>query len=261
MRNFSKAKRIVVKLGTNTIIKNNKFNKSLINDLARQISSLRRKGIQVIVVSSGSIGMGLERINLNLNDLNLEMQQAIAAVGQNLLMHEYEKAFSKYNQVIGQLLLTQDNFTNKKSFNNLKRTLNKLLELNVTPVINENDSVATEELIKPEGFSDNDMLGALVASSFNADLLIILTDVEGLYSADPKKKKGAKLIKEVKNIEGCKALLEGPSLRGIGGFKLKIEAVDKALEGGVTSVICKGKKNILEEIFSGKCPGTIFYPR
>lgn len=258
---FSKAKRVVVKLGTNIIIKNNKFNRSLINDLAKQISSIRRTGVQFILITSGAIGMGIERMHLNHKGLDVVSQQATSAVGQNLLMNEYERAFSKYNQIIGQILLTQSDFTNKKSLNNLKHTIDKLLKLNVIPIINENDPVGTEELRTTKGFSDNDMLAASVASNFNADSLIILTDVEGLYTADPKKKKEATLIKCLEDLKKYEVLLGGPSLRGLGGFRTKVDAAKKACSLGITSIICKGKRNVLEEIFAGKCTGTVFYAK
>ena len=186
------AQRIVLKFGTNVLIKNNRLNKGLIAGIAKDLSEFRRQGNEFIIVTSGAIGLGIEKLCLDNNSLSLEEQQACAAVGQSILMSEYNDAFSKYNQAIAQLLLTNENFLNPEQSKNLNNTLEKLLRMNVIPVINENDSVSTSELRTEKGFSDNDTLAALVAVNSKASLLVLFTDVDSMYDKDPKKFKGSK---------------------------------------------------------------------
>ncbi len=253
---ISKAKRIVVKVGTNALM-GTEMNRSFIANFAEEISSLRKSGKEIIVITSGAIGFGSEKLGMNGHDLPLEMQQATASVGQNILMREYEKAFNEHKQVIAQILLSQNTFSSKKSFENLKHTMEKLLELNVIPIINENDAIYVEELETPEGFSDNDGLAALVAKNFGADFMVILTDVEGLYNDNPKSNGNAEFIDEVHNLDEINALCGEASCGGIGGFKSKISAVKKS---GVFTVIAKARKGIIGEIFEAKGVGTAFYP-
>jgi len=256
---IGKAKRIVIKLGTNVVIKDFRFNKAFVNDLAKEISFLRRDGKEIILVSSGAIGLGLEKLRLNKSDLSIALQQATASVGQSLLMHEFEKIFSRYNQTIAQILLTQDNFSNGKSLENLKHNLNKVIALNVVPVINENDAIAVEELASKKEFSDNDILAALVASKLGADLLIILTNVKGLFDSDPVKNKNAKLVPEVSDLSELKVLIGGKSYLGRGGFHSKLKAGEIVLKENIPLIVAEGRKKILQNIFEGKETGTIFW--
>ncbi len=253
-----KIKRIVVKLGTNSVICNNCFNSHLINGLAKEISTMVRTGKQFIVVSSGAIGLGLEKTHLHNQELSVEMQQAMAAVGQSHLMHEYERAFGKYNQLIAQVLLTQENFENSQSLANLKNTLDKLLSLNIVPIINENDAVATEELAFKKQFSDNDMLAAKVALNLKADLLLMVSTVGGLFTENPEKNNKASLIERVSDLSEINALVDGKSLTGRGGFETKLAAADIALKNKIPLIITKGKTGFLNSILKGKIDGTLF---
>ncbi|MDO8647050.1 MAG: glutamate 5-kinase [Candidatus Diapherotrites archaeon] len=253
-------KRIIVKIGTNAIMKNGRLDKSLIADFAKDIMEFKKKGFEFAIVTSGSIGLGLEKLGLDNNGLKLEEQQACAAIGQSILMKNYEREFSKYNQTIAQLLLTQENFSNKEQLQNLKSTLEKLFSLNVLPIINENDSVSTRELKVKKEFSDNDSLSALVASHCKASMLVLATDVEGIFLENPKANKDAKFVKEVKNIEDLKGInAGGASARGRGGFLTKVSAAKKVALEGIDCIICKGRKGIIREITCGKNPGTIIH--
>ena len=256
--NIENLKRIVVKIGTNSVMLNNQFNSKLVDDLARDISSLTRQGKQFILVSSGAIGLGLERMHLTGNGLSVEMQQAMAAVGQSQLMHEYEKAFAKYNQVIAQVLLTQENLEDTQSLKNLQNTLEKLLELNIVPIINENDAIAIEELAFKKHFSDNDLLAAKLAKHIEADLLIMVSSVGGLFSENPEKSGKAILIEKVSDTCNVKAEIDGKSPFGKGGFKTKLEAADIALKNKIPLIVTKGKAGFIRKILLGVVEGTLF---
>ncbi len=256
--NPEKVKRVVIKLGTNTVMGDNKFNFSLIDDLARDISTLVRVGKQFMLVSSGAIGLGLEKTHLHNSPRPVEMQQALAAVGQSHLMHCYGTAFEKYNQLIAQVLLAQDNFDDKKSLKNLKNTLDKLLSLNIVPVINENDAVAVEELARKRYFSDNDMLAAKLAVNLDADLLIMVSTVGGLFTANPETDSKASLIKRVRDLSKTAAVVNGKSSAGRGGFETKLQAADIALNNKIPLIITKGGNGLLAKIFKGEISGTLF---
>ena len=249
-------KRIVLKLGTNAVMKNNQFNKVLVNGLAKTASEYRRKGFEIILITSGAIGLGIEKLRLGYNGLSLEEQQACAAVGQNALMHSYEQAFSRYNQTIAQLLLTQENFSSRQQLKNLNQTLQKLLKLGVIPIINENDSITTQELRTKKGFSDNDGLAALVALHSKADILVLASDVDGLFAEDPKKNSKALKIHEIQDWKKLNAKIGSKSFRGKGGFQTKLEAAKKAASKGIDCIICKARNGFLEEIIEGKKCGT-----
>lgn len=253
------SKLIVLKLGTNVVIKNGKFNSVLVKDLAKDIAHFNSVGKRFVLISSGAIGLGKQRLSLNGKNLNVAEQQACASVGQSLLMKEYEKIFSKQKIAIAQVLLTQENFEKQNSLENFKNTLNELLKLKVIPIINENDAVSIEELSLKKHFSDNDVLSALVAKHLKADLLLILTNVEGLYSCDPSNSKKAKLIEEVHDLKKLKISIGKKSFLGRGGIETKLKAVEIALNAGANAIICCGKKNVLKKIFSGKKIGTRFY--
>lgn len=253
-----KIKRIVVKLGTNVVICNNRFNFHLINGLAKEVSAMVRAGKQFIFVSSGAIGLGLEKTHLHNQELSIEMQQAMAAVGQSQLMHEYELAFGKYNQSIAQILLAQENFENTRSLGNLKNTIAKLLSLNIVPIINENDAVSTEELAFKKHFSDNDMLAAKLAVNTNADLLVMVSTVGGLFTENPENNGAASLIEKVRDLTEIKVVVSGKSFAGRGGFETKLLAADIALKNRIPLIITKGKTGFLAGIFKGKIEGTLF---
>lgn len=254
---LSTAKRIVVKLGTNALMKNNKLNRTLLKNLAEEISIYRRQGKQFVIVSSGAIGLGLERLGLNKTDA-LPFQQATASVGQSILMGEYSKAFGKFNQVVAQILLTHTVFLDQKQLETFKNTLNKLMELNVVPIINENDAIAVEELETTKGFSDNDGLAAMVAENFHADLVILFTNVDGLFTENPETNPNAEQISEISDFQKAREMVSGKSFLGRGGFLSKIDAAEFLSKKGTRTLICSHKKNIIKSIFSGETVGTLF---
>ena len=245
-------KRIVVKVGTRVLTdKNNRIDRKVIKSLADQISLLRDKGLEVIVVSSGAIGAGLGILGLKKKPKSLSELQAIASVGQNHLMDMYNDYLNKKGYVAGQILLTQEDFNDRRRFLNIRYTLNTLLKYKAVPIINENDSVSTEEIKT----GDNDRLSSLVADLANADMLIVLTDVEGLNNAD------GKLVKEVDQITGSvKSWCRGKGCEeSTGGMLTKLDAVKNATHSGILGVIARGKrKNVILDIIKGLDVGTRF---
>ena len=222
---FINAKRIVIKLGTN-VLRNadGEVAISRIYSFIEDMSKLVKQGKEVILVTSGAVGLGKKRLNLD-STAEDGVKQACAAIGQSKLMSFYESGFGIYDIPIAQILLTEDDFSIRSRYLSLRITLNKLLDLKVVPVINQNDTVSTIELLETRDerkeiacFSDNDKLSALVASELDADLLIILSDIEGLYDSNPKENKNAKLIREVDEVtEDIMALANGTSDGGRGG--------------------------------------------
>jgi glutamate 5-kinase len=251
-------KRIVVKIGTNLLAENLcGLRTNLINQIAKQISALKKKGIEVLIVTSGAIGAGCMELGVK-KSREIEVRQALAAIGQSSVMRAYHDAFSKFNVKVAQILLTYEDFSNRKRYLNLRKALDKLISLGVVAIINENDPISVDEI--GATFGDNDKLSALVAGKVNADLLIILSDIDGLYDKNPKTHKGAKLIRNVnsitKDIE--KAAGKSGSAFAIGGMITKIKAAKIAMDSGCDVVICNGKKkNILEKVLLGK-EGTLF---
>lgn len=247
-----KVKRITVKIGTRVLTDRfNKIDRQVIKNLADQIADLMDRKIEVVVVSSGAIGAGLGLLNLQKKGRSLSELQAIASVGQNHLMDIYNEYLEKRGYVAGQILLTQEDFNNRKRFLNIRYTLNTLLKYKAIPIVNENDSVSTEEI----KCGDNDRLSSLVAGLANSDMLILLTDVEGLYD------KKDQLLKHVgaitKNIEN---LCKGKGCQeSVGGMTTKLEAVKNAIHAGIRSVIAKGsRKNVILDIVEGNRIGTSF---
>ena len=260
MRNI-KGRRIVVKIGTNVITnKNGMLNLALMKKLVAQIAEIKNKGKEVLVITSGAIGAGMKELKLNSRPADVTMQQVCAAVGQNILMSKYYSFFSKHDVKVAQILLTYDIFSNKKGYLNLRNSLNKLLKLGVVPIINENDPISIDEI--GPSFGDNDNLSALIASRIKADLLVILTDVDGLFNKNPASK-NAVLIKEVFNIDRNIEAINGKSSHlGLGGVQTKVKAAKTATKAGTTVVIANGKtSNILLSVLKNKDIGTIFYPK
>lgn len=259
MRNI-KAKRIVVKIGTNVLANSDgMLDIGIMQKLASQIADIKSKGNEVIIITSGAIGAGMKELQLSSKPRDVVMRQVCAGVGQSILMAEYYKLFHRYDIKIAQILLTYDVFTNKKTFTNFRNSLNKLLELGVVPIINENDPISIDEI--GPSFGDNDNLSALITAKMGADLLAILTDVDGLYNKKPDKK-NAVLIKEVKKIDKSIASISGkPGKLGVGGMYTKIMAAKKAAKAGAFVVIANGTKNdVLIKILSNKEIGTVFSP-
>jgi len=262
MRDFSKARRIVVKIGTNILTKNGGVDTAYVRRIAGQINSLLGSGRQVLVVSSGAIGMGTGQLKLAERPKDTRMHQACAAIGQPLLMAKYRKSFAKYGVTIAQVLLTAEVFNNRKTYLNLRKSIETLLRLGVVPILNENDSVSTEEI--GSAFGDNDRLSALVASKIDADLLIMLSDIDALYDKDPRRHPGAKAIPTVFEItpDIMKNAGKRGSVRGTGGMKTKIEAAKIAANAGCRIVLADGRiNNVIGKIITGGQIGTLFMPR
>jgi len=255
MQSRKNYKRIVVKIGASLFARDNrKLDTALISKIARQVSDLTKQGKEVVLVSSGAIALGMSILKLAKRPVELRGLQAAAAIGQHELMHVYKLALAKYKFNCAQLLLTWDDFLGVR-YTNAKHTLNTLLKLNCVPIINENDTVATEEI----KFGDNDRLSALVSILVDADLLIILSDVDGLLGKDKK------VIPQVDRITGEIKSLACPTNKNmcVGGMVTKIEAARIAVEGGVTCVIANGRQDkiisqLTHDPFSR---GTIFLPR
>lgn len=259
-RDFSKVKRIVVKIGTSSLTdRRSRLDVNKIQKFVREVMKLRRAGKEVLIVSSGAIGAGIGRLELKERPHGIQELQASAAVGQGILMHVYEKYFSKYEQPVAQMLLTKEDFVDPTRRRNYENTLSVLLEWGVLPVINENDSVAIEEI----KVGDNDLLSAYTAISAQADFLILLSDVDGLYTGDPRKDKNARLIRLVERVTPDIEKLAGKaSPRGFGGMMSKVQAAKIASESGIPVVIARSdEKNVLERLLKGEEIGTIFLPK
>ncbi len=223
--NKNKFNRIVVKIGTSSLMKNGSINLEMIGLLAKELSELLANGKEVILITSGAIGFGIEKMKTGFPE-NPTMRQAMAAIGQSRLMYEYEKAFSVYQQVIAQVLPTHHTFSNPQNFAPLKNAVEKLLKLHAIPIINENDAISTEEIFG-KAFSDNDALAALVAIGFEADLLIILTDVDGIFVDNPKTQTDTPKINGVGQLLSEQINYGKKSDYGLGGIQSKIIAVKK----------------------------------
>lgn len=293
LRRLRAAQRVVIKLGTTTVTgEGGEVSAELIGPLVQSIVALKKAGRQVVLVSSGAVGLGAGRLGLHQSRLqDVVVRQACAAVGQSLLMHAYEQLFRVDGVKIAQVLLTEDDFTDFRRYTNLRRTMEKLLKLGVLPIINENDTVSTSELEYDQSsaasqervFGDNDRLAALVMSKLEADALVLLTNVDGLLLQNPNVKQTVSLrdgsdlptsiAERRKDEEGAtkpiplveeitdelKALAEGPSAGGRGGMLTKLEAARIAMQAGGVAVIANGKTpDILDLIFAGEQIGTTF---
>lgn len=272
-RRLRSGRRVVIKLGTSVVTGGGaEVCAAQVKPLVDSIAELKRAGRQVALVSSGAVGLGAGRLGLKPADLHdLVVRQACAAVGQSLLMHAYERLFSKHDVKIAQILLTEDDFTDWTRYLNLRRTVEKLLKLGVLPIINENDTISTAELEHVTTgaeriFSDNDRLAALVVSKLEADVLVLLTNVDGLLLHQPPEssshsaKGEAVVIPFVTEVTPeLRALARGPSVGGRGGMSTKLESAEVAMRAGGVVVIANGKKpDTLARIFAGEQIGTAF---
>lgn len=253
--------RITVKVGTSTLAHSTgRLNIRRVEELVKVLSDLKNAGHEIILVSSGAIGMGVGKLSLKERPKDIPGKQAAAAVGQCELMYTYDKLFSEYNHTVAQLLMTGADFKSADRHANFNNTMDRLLELGTLPVINENDTVATEEI----GVGDNDTLSALVAVSVKADLLILLSDIDGLYTADPHKNPDAKLISEIRELTDDVLALGGGagSSQGTGGMKTKLSAAQICLGAGCDMIIANGEKpSLLYDIADGKSVGTRFFSK
>lgn len=250
--------RIVVKVGTSTLAHSTgNINIRHVEELCKVMSDLKNAGHEMILVSSGAIGMGVGKLSLKEKPSDMPTKQAAAAVGQCELMYTYDKLFSEYNHTVAQILLTGLDLEDDERYHNIQNTMNRLLELNVLPVINENDTVSTQEI----AVGDNDTLGAIVAVSMKADLLVLLSDIDGLYTADPHKDKNAELISLVTEITPEIEALGGGkgSSLGTGGMVTKLNAAKLCMSKGTDMIIANGSNpSVLYDIVDGKKIGTKF---
>ena len=254
-------KRMVVKVGTNVLAdRKGAIDYKIMENFVRDIAEIRKKCREILIVTSGAIGAGMSELGIEKRPSDIKMQQACAAVGQSILISKYREIFGKYGIKVAQILLTYDDFSDKKAEINMGNSISTLLGLGVVPIINENDPISINEL--GPSFGDNDNLSAMVACRVKADALIILTSVDGLYDKDPSSK-GAKIIHEVNNFDSFIGSLEGASDGlGIGGIKTKIAAAKLAASCGIKTIIANGTKaGILGDLMNGKKAGTVFRPK
>ncbi len=257
---LSKAKRIVLKLGSAVLTVPDGLNQPLIQRLVGEIGRLGSGEREFILVSSGAIAAGCRKLGLASRPTGIPQAQAVAAAGQSVMMHTYEEAFAEFDLKVAQILLTHDDLESRPRFLNARNTLFTLLGWQVVPIINENDTVATDEL----KFGDNDNLAALICNLAGADLLIILTDIDGLYDKDPREHPGAQLLHRVETIDARveKAAGPRPGILGSGGMVTKLSAAKKAAAAGLPTLIANGlTPDILTKIFAGEEVGTLFLPQ
>lgn len=256
---MKKYKRIVVKIGSHLIFSGKE---NFISSISTQVKQLKEEHVEVIIVSSGAIVSGVAEYGLKLKPKNIVEKQAYAAVGQPLLMNKYIEAFRKYNIKIAQVLLTREDFDSRQRYVNIKNTLNYLLRIGCVPIINENDTVATEEI----KLGDNDTLSAIVATKLNADILILLTDVDGIFDKDPNIYPDAKILQEINDIEEIERKIKfcekSKFFCGTGGIKSKLDAAKICTINGVEVVIANGNKdNVIIKIVNGEKIGSWFPPK
>jgi glutamate 5-kinase len=257
---IDRVKRLVVKVGSNVLTAPRGLNLKTLRAIARQIGGLMDRGLDVILVSSGAMASGIKKIGLDRRPDELPRRQAVAAVGQAGLIMEYENAFERHGRKVAQILLTSEDLTSRKRYLNARNTLNTLLEWKIVPIINENDTVSVEEI----RLGDNDNLAAMIALLMDADLLIVLSDIDGLFSQDPRVHSDAELIPVVRVISKSTETAAGriPGPLGTGGMLSKINAARKVTSAGVPMVVAKGDKpDILTRLLAGEAHGTYFVPR
>lgn len=253
------ARRIVIKVGTSTLAhsESGKLNLYRIEHLVREIADLHNAGKEIIFVTSGAIAAGIGKLGMNSKPQTIPEKQALAAIGQGVLMHIYEKFFAEYGQTIGQVLLTKENAADEHARENSRNALQAVLDMGAIPVVNENDAVAVDEI----KIGDNDNLSAIVASMTDAEALIILSDIDGLYTANPLTDKSARLIEEVTEIDSeIEKIAGGAGTKlGTGGMFTKIQAAKFATANGVNMLIINGKQiGNLRRALNGEIIGTIF---
>lgn len=250
-------KMIVLKIGSALISSDENLSDKLIKSLTAQINDFIKKGMNFVIVTSGAISQGQKILNINQKPIELESLQALAAIGQQQLMGMYERSFQDYNLLTAQVLLTHADMNDMQRHSNAKATIEKILSMSVIPIINENDVVATDEI----KLGDNDALAAMVSNLLDADLMIILTNQQGLYTKNPDLNNDAILIKEcnIKDIDINKYDSDSKSDAGTGGFKTKLQAVKIASASGTDTIVASGfEKNILTKIMNQEDIGTYF---
>lgn len=262
MLNMNEVRRIVVKVGSSTLTYDNgKPNIRRIERLVRTISDLQNRGFEMVLVSSGAVAVGTAKLGLAERPKELSVKQAAAAVGQCELMHIYDKMFLEYGINVAQILLTRENIVDDDQRTNIHNTFTALTKIGVVPIINENDTVATAELKHIENFGDNDTLSAVVARMCDADLLVIFSDIDGLYDSNPRTNPQAKLINHVSRIDAKIRRMAGGagSAHGTGGMATKITAAELCMDAGIPMMVANGdKQGLLYDIVDGKEVGTLF---
>jgi glutamate 5-kinase len=251
-------KRIVVKVGTSSLTyENGRTNIRRVNELIKVLADIANSGVEICFVSSGAIGVGVGKLGLKERPTDTQSRQAASSIGQCELMFMYDKAFSEYNHIVGQLLITKSDVENDERRRNLINTFNKLFEFGAIPIVNENDSIAVDEIV----YGDNDNLSAIVAKLINADLLVILTDADGLFDKNPSEYPDAKLISAVDKIDESILRIASPhgSYLGTGGMATKVQAARVATEAGIETVVMNGSDPAkLYDVVDGKSVGTVF---
>lgn len=261
LKTLSRRRRWVIKIGTSVLAPRGKeLSAAVFRQLAAQVVALQKSGKQVVIVSSGAVAAGMEKLRLNNRPTAMAMLQAAAAVGQSHLVHTYEMAFKSFHARVAQVLLSKDDLENKKRFANARHTFGELLRLNVIPIVNENDSVATEEM----KVGDNDNLSALVANLVQADQLILLTDVDGYYTKHPHKETGGIRIPVVGEVDAHLIRHASGSDREktVGGMRTKLQAARMAARFKIPTVVADGRdRSVLLKIAKGRSVGTLFLPK
>ncbi len=255
----SRVKTAVIKIGSSMLVSDSGIDESVFAGVARQVAFLRKTGTRVIIVSSGAIAAGMKKLGLDSKPESMRRKQAVAACGQSDLIRNYEKAFSQSGLSVAQVLLTQDGLSSRRCFLNARGTLNELLEMGVMPVVNENDTVAVEEIM----FGDNDNLAAIVATLVEADLLLMLTDTEGVYETNPEENSNACLLPVIDNIEEAIEKNGGDTSGATttGGMKTKLQAAAKVCAFGIPAIIADGRNfENIGKIFAGEEIGTVVFP-
>lgn len=253
-------RRVVVKVGSGVLTAENDLNLAAIEDLTADICSIRENKIEIIIVSSGAIACGLRKIGMSKRPQSVSQQQAMAAVGQSSLIMAYEESFARRGHKVAQILLTRDDLTHRRRYLNARNTLFTLLSWKIIPIINENDTVVVDEI----KFGDNDNLSAMVTNLTESQLLVNLTNIDGLFDKDPRKHKEAKLIRTIEKIDRKVSRFANsiPGFLGTGGMGSKIKAAQKVALGGVPTIIANGlKPGILRKIFAGRQEGTLILPK
>ncbi len=262
MCSIKDAKRIVVKVGTSTIAyPTGRMNIRKIECLVKVLADIKNSGREVVLVSSGAIGVGVGKLGLSQKPTDIPSKQAAAAVGQCELMYTYDKLFSEYSHTVAQVLLTRDVIDDAPRRRNVENTFGRLLEMGCIPIVNENDTVATDEIESGGNFGDNDTLSALVAEVCDAEALIVLSDIDGLYTDDPHTNQDAKLIERVTEITDdiCRLARGSGSAMGTGGMITKLHAAEIALKKGITmAIINGGDPELLYDLLEGRQVGTLF---